>query len=581
MPGQRDAHAMHASRVAPVLSKVLEKVLNDAKFADQPQYCENLIIERPDEEEETIPLETAIDVTGSPTGSAQRAASIAEEPVDIHARFVIPFERLAQNFEWMADVVDEAPTSLENDFPGWRNGLLQSQTEEESGTKAAVHKPLTSSGKGEQAGSTKDGEQGKVAKLIIDPASRNLKEHSALWMSVTVPILEGGSFLFVSLRDVAIKKEDMAKFFRIFAPPENETMQAERIRARGGGGSGVRSEKGEEGENNEKKTAEFKKGDKIEANYNGKGEYYPGKIFLVLHGTYSIEYDEVSDTGSDSIKESVIASLQKKYNGEDNVLRKVLSEQFGTIPNSDPPIQCDAEHALGIDFETVECTARSDDDILEALKKEEKGLTAEQYAHLTTPNATPDKRYVHKFQHSYVHKVTRVVEHSEAQLKGICEGDLIVELNGKAISHLSKEQLLNCWRESQGETSKTVGFRKKNKGTEFYSVVRTKTVEWPERGWHTFPLFDNPGDRLRKLDEASRGKLRGGQGKRRKPFKLSSGQEEPDDDDEDDTFILKQHHLFGWQEEGGKLAIIAEGDSAALTAPAKKGYYRGSAINPG
>jgi hypothetical protein len=60
--------------------------------------------------------------------------------------------------------------------------------------------------------------------------------------------------------------------------PEEE--EEEENRSRDGGGGRGRAEK-------------FEESDKVEANYKGKGKYYPGKIFRCrLNGTYDINYDD-------------------------------------------------------------------------------------------------------------------------------------------------------------------------------------------------------------------------------------------------------------------------------------------------
>jgi hypothetical protein len=587
----RETHARVAS-APPIAAKDIEKV-----FANG--YRENLTIAKDSldvfdgEAAEVTPLDTIVvhvpPNSPNPPPRHELSKLTAKIAINIRAQFVEPLEKLARGFERMADAVEETPAALEKEHPDWRKGYNSCATKDNN--KPAAQKALVTS---EQGGPLLKQEN---AKLFVDPASRNLKYHSgALWMSVTVPILEGGIFSFVSLQDVPIRKNDLADFFGIFAP-SLENVRAENIRARLNTGVGdkikvfsptktwdvctiikigygqsiniqyegeppdewlekdsvridrqgsilVQQSSLPEVDKVEVISGNFAEGEQIEVNYNEvnykrKGECYLGKISRVLNGTYSIEYDETSFA---SIIGSAVESLQQKYKGEENVLRKVLLEQFGTIPGSSSLINCAVteNETLGVDFETDECTARSDDDILEVLKMKGRAvITAEQHAHLTMQNTNLDKRFVHEFQRSFVHKVTRVVEHGKAHVEGIREGDLIVKHNGKATSHLSKEELLKCWHQNQGETPKVFSFRKIRKsneaGTELYELDKTHEVSWPDRGWHTLPFFERPGAHLTNS-----------------------------------AFSLKQHQLFGWWEEdkAGELAILAKGGSSlVLTGP--------------
>jgi hypothetical protein len=71
------------------------------------------------------------------------------------------------------------------------------------------------------------------------------------------------------------------RFFVVDDGKRESGVEGEMIRSRDGGGGG------------RGRTEKFEEDDKVEANYKGKGKYYPGKISRArLNGTYDIAYDD-------------------------------------------------------------------------------------------------------------------------------------------------------------------------------------------------------------------------------------------------------------------------------------------------
>ena len=65
----------------------------------------------------------------------------------------------------------------------------------------------------------------------------------------------------------------------------------------------------------------FSIGDKVEANYRGRGKYYPGKIkYDNRDGTYDIDYDDGEKERS--VKEADIKSLESGGSASANMLRR-------------------------------------------------------------------------------------------------------------------------------------------------------------------------------------------------------------------------------------------------------------------
>ena len=68
-------------------------------------------------------------------------------------------------------------------------------------------------------------------------------------------------------------------------------------------------------------TAKLSEGDKVEANYRGRGKYYPGKIkYDNRDGTYDIDYDDGEKERS--VKEADIKSLESGGSASANMLRR-------------------------------------------------------------------------------------------------------------------------------------------------------------------------------------------------------------------------------------------------------------------
>ena len=57
---------------------------------------------------------------------------------------------------------------------------------------------------------------------------------------------------------------------------------------------------------------DFREGDKVEANYRGRGRWYPGKIARVrLNGTFDVDYDDGGDDLLETITLVTVALLMR------------------------------------------------------------------------------------------------------------------------------------------------------------------------------------------------------------------------------------------------------------------------------
>jgi hypothetical protein len=106
--------------------------------------------------------------------------------------------------------------------------------------------------------------------------------------------------------------EWMPVWFKEATTEREMSKEASDIRSRDGGGGGG----GGGGRGREEK---FEEGDNVEANYKGKGKYYPGKISRArLNGTYDIAYDDgerESNVSSDFVR-AVDAGVRSSRGGQ-------------------------------------------------------------------------------------------------------------------------------------------------------------------------------------------------------------------------------------------------------------------------